>query len=321
MIRRPLILLFLLLMSAGWQIQAQVDVILNQHWAMPSLLNPASAGNTDYVRIMGGAFLQRLGIYHSPKNFMGVADMPFKIQDKRIGAGLIVNNKRFDLYNNILIGAQGNYQWKIKDSYFVAGVQLGYYHSKLRGSEVEAKEGNENLAGSGKDVKGGSFDLALGLRYNHPSFHLGLSGLHLTSPKIKLTENGKESTDERFIESKLPASFYFDAGGNIGIKNTLFKLQPSLLLGTDFTNFQALAELRATYNQLLTFGVDYRWKEAFGVLAGVSIKDFYIGYSWEYNYTKMAKGSAGNHELVVGYQFKLDLNKKNTYIQRSIRIM
>ena len=325
------------------RITAQPDIILTQHWEMPTLLNPAATGNIDFIRIRGAARLDYLGSKDSPKNFIGIADSPFKLSGKRIGAGLIVSSQSYDLFRNLLVGAQGSYKFQLKKSTLSIGIQLGYYHSKFKGSELilsntgntgneEGGEGedknDENKAESSfdtdlptHDVSGGAFDFSLGVRYEHPKFHLGLSALHLTSSKVKLSKDGENATDLQYIESKLPMTLYFEAGGNIAINNSLFTLQPSLLLGTEFSDFTGIAEMRATYNQKITFGVDYRYNRAVGVLAGLSLKNFYIGYNWEYDYKLHPRGSTGNHELVLGYQFKMDMGGKSNFSQRSIRIM
>lgn len=326
-------------------ITSRIDAMLTQHWAMPTLLNPAATGDIDFIRIRGGARLEMLGKYHAPKSFLATADSPFKLGGKRIGAGVIVNSENYDLYRNLLISAQGSYKFQFKNnSRLSIGIQLGYYHSKFRGSEFvidnsgnhpeeepgeeddkeESDEGQNNFNNEDmptQDVKGGVLDLAIGIRYESPKFYVGISGQHLTNSRVKLTTDGESSTDSRYIESKLPISLYFDTGGNIPISNSLFTLQPSLILGTDFSDFTGVAELRTTYNNLLTFGVDYRYNSAVGVLAGINLKNFFLGYNWEYDYTTPGKGTTGNHEIIIGYQFKMDMGGKNLFRHRSIRIM
>ena len=346
-------------------LKAQKDVMLTQHWVMPTLLNPAATGDIDFIRIRGGARLDYLGLHASPKNFLGTVDAPFKVMGKRVGAGVMVNSESYDLYRNLHIGAQGSYKFNIKKSRLSIGLQIGYYHSKFKGSEyilskpddetgddtpgdVTPDEGIQTFADSDlnpdydidpdpepgygggaygdddmptQDVKAGTFDISIGIRYEHPFFYVGLAGLHLTNPTLKLTTEGESTTDSRYLEYKMPMSLYFDAGGNIPIPNSLFTLQPSVQVATDFSDFNSVIEMRATYNQRVTFGVDYRWNRAVGVMAGISIKNFFLGYSWEYDYTEAAKKSTGNHELILGYQFKLDMGGKNQFSHRSIRIM
>lgn len=345
--RLLLLLIGFTVITARGQIKvtSESDVILTQHWAMPTLLNPAATGDIDFIRIRGGARLDYFGSRYSPKSFLATADSPFKLLGKRIGAGVVVNSNSYDLYRNLLVSAQGSYKLNIKKSTLSIGLQIGYFHTKFKGSEMlifnnggnsgEEGEGDEGEEGGGEiddgevdqgeyptqDVGAGALDLALGVRYDHPKFHAGISVAHLTNPKLRLAKEGDEATDRYFIESHLPMTMYFDAGGNIGINNSLISLQPSLVVGTDFKDFDAVVEMRATYNQKVTFGLDYRYNRAAGVVAGLFLKNFYIGYSWEYDYSKHPHGSTGNHELVLGYQFKMNMGGKSLFRQRSIRIM
>lgn len=114
---------------------------------------------------------------------------------------------------------------------------------------------------------------------------------------------------------------YFIGGGNFAIKNTLFELQPSMLVKSDFKMFSAEATVRARYNKFLSFGLAYRWKEAVSVMVGAEIKNFFLGYSYDYPLSAIGKVSSGSHELVAGYQLKLDFSGKNRNKHRSIRIM
>ena len=322
------------------KVTLQPDAILTQHWAMPTLLDPAATGDTDFIRIRGGARLDWFGSHYSPKSFLATADSPFKLLGKRIGAGLVVNSQSYDLYRNLQISAQGSYKLKIKNSFLSIGLQLGYFHSKFNGSDLvlykdtssdkeDESEGEENGEVSDsydtdlptQDVSAGTLDLGIGVRFVHPKFYAGVSVQHLTNPTMSLKKDGETTTDSRYMDAKLPMTMYFDAGGNIGINNSLFTLQPSVLVGSDFSKLDAVVEMRATYNRKVTFGLNYRYNRAAGVVAGLFLKDFYIGYSWEYDYSANPKGSTGNHELVIGYQFKMDMSGKSNFSHRSIRIM
>ena len=46
---------------------AQNEPIFTQSWALPTLYNPGAAGDTDFLRIRGGARLQWVGIPNAPK--------------------------------------------------------------------------------------------------------------------------------------------------------------------------------------------------------------------------------------------------------------
>lgn len=312
----------------GGKAFAQSDPLFTQYWALPTLLNPAATGNTDFLRIRGGARLQWVGIENAPKSFLATGDMPFKIGNKRIGAGVALWQESLGLFSNLHIGAQGSYKFNVKKLKGTIGVglQLSYYNSKFKGSEVYIPDGDDyhqsnDPAIPTRDLSGNAFDVSLGVDYTHKYFHVGLSGLHLTSPKIKMGYEGTESTDLKQYETELPRAIYFEADGNIDIRNTLFTLQPSLLIGTDLSDFTADLTMRATYNKFITFGLGYRWNSAVCIMIGAEFKNFFLGYAFDYPTSSLGRASAGSHELVAGYQLKLDMSGKNKNKHRSIRIM
>ena len=134
------------------QITAEPDELLVQHWAMPTLTNPAAAAaDTTLIRIRGGARIDYLGSHQSPKNFLVAADAPFKLMGKHIGAGVLVNSNSYYLYRNLMVGAQGSYKFMFGKSVLSVGVQLGYFHSKFKGSEMVI-----NTGGSGDNTGSGT---------------------------------------------------------------------------------------------------------------------------------------------------------------------
>ena len=324
---RALILVILFsLMSGGWELKAQNDVQFTQYWAVPTYYNPAATGEIDFLRIRGGARMQWIGIENAPKSFLAAADMPVKIGKKRIGVGVNMSQESLGLFSNMLINAQGSYKFKFLKGTLSIGVQAGYYNTKFKGSEVYIPEGDDfhqpvDEAIPTQDVTGNSFDLSAGLWYTHKYFTIGVSGLHLLEPTVRLSNEGAENAEVSQYETVLKRSLYFTASGNIGLKNTLFELQPSMMVKTDFDNFAAEVTMRARYNKFLSFGVGYRYKDAVSAMIAAEFKNFFIGYSYDYPTSAISKASSGSHEIVAGYMIKLDFSGKNKNKHRSIRIM
>lgn len=311
---------------APFAAMAQSDMLFSQSWALPSLYNPAHSGETDFLRIRGGARLQWIGVDNAPKSFVGTGDIPFKIGGRRIGAGAVVSQESIGLFSNLLTAIQGSYRLKFLKGNLSIGIQLGYYNSRFKGSEVYIPDGDDfhqpvDPSIPTQDLSGNAFDFSLGLSYSRRNFHIGIAAAHATDPSVTLSLEGSESTESQQYETELPRILYFDTGGNIPLKNTLFQLQPSMIVATDFSSLSADISLRATYNKFLTLGIGYRWKDAVSFMAGASFKNFFIGYAFDYPTSALSKASSGSHEIVAGYQLKLDLSGKNKNKHRSIRIM
>lgn len=308
------------------EVRAQSDPLFVQHWALPTLYNPAATGDTDFIRIRGGARLQWIGIDNAPRSFVAAADSPFKIMEKRIGAGATFTQESLGLFSNLLVNAQVSYKIPWKKGRFGVGLQIGYFNSKFKGSDVFIPDGDDyhepdDPAIPKRDISGNAVDFSVGANYVHPLFSLGISALHLTSPTLTMKEEGNENTETVEYETQLRRSFYFTASGNIAIKNSLFQVHPSLICATDLSGFSADLSLRASYNRFISFGAGYSWKEAVSVMVAGEYKNFFLGYSYSYPLTAIAKASSGSHEIVAGYSLKLDMSGKNKNKQRSIRLM
>ena len=315
----------LLLLFCG-EASAQNDMIFTQHMEMPTVYNPAFTGDTDFVRIRAGARLQWVGITNAPQSFVGAGDMPFKVFNKRIGTGVTIQQESIGLFSNLLVCAQGSFKLKVFKGQLGIGIQVGYLNSKFRGSDVYIPDGDDYHEGSDpaiptQDLSGNAFDASLGINYTHRLFYAGVSVMHMLSPKVNMTLEGSESTESQQYQAEFPRTIYFTGGSNIALKNTLFELQPSLLVATDMDSFAADISVRAKYNKFLSFGLGYRWNDALSLMVGAEYKNFFLGYAFDYPLSALSKASSGSHEIVAGYQLKLDLSGKNKNKHRSIRIM
>ena len=323
---RNIVVLAAMMLMFVFDMQGQVDAQLSQYWAIPTYYNAGASGSSDYLRINGGARLQWLGIENAPQSFLGQVDMPLNLFGKRIGVGAGLQSETMGLFSNLNINAQFSYKIKLMKGELSIGAQVGYFEQKFKGSEVEVPDDDDYHDSSDQaiptqDLKGGTVDVSAGIFYTHKYFWVGVSGLHLLQPTVKMGLEGSESTASQEYETVVPRTLYFMGGSNIPLKNTLFELQPSLMVKTDFSVFSAEITARARYNKFLSFGVGYRWKEAVMIMAGAEYKNFFVGYAYDYPLSAIARASSGSHELLVGYKMKIDLSGKNKNKHRSIRIM
>lgn len=308
---------------------AQMDAQFTQYWALPTYYNPAATGQIDFIRIRGAAKLQWLGIENAPKSFLAAADMPVKLGKKqRLGVGASFIQESLGLFSNMLANAQVSYKFNALKGTWSIGIQPAYYNSKFKGSEVYLPEGDDyhqttDQAIPTTDITGSSFDLSAGLMYSHKYFNIGVSCLHIFEPTVEFGNDseGTTASETATYTTSLPRQFYFTADGNIELKNTLFSLQPSLLVRTDLNNLSADITLRTTYNKFISFGLAYRYNDAVSAMVAAEFKNFFIGYAYDYPLSAISKASSGSHELMVGYKVKLNLGEKNKNKHRSIRIM
>lgn len=316
----------LLLLLTGLPVKAQDELMITQHWAVPTFYNPANTGNTDYLRIRGGARLQWIGIENAPRSFFGGADTPFQFGEKHIGVGVTAMQESLGLFSNLNLGLQLSYKLKLGKGTLSVGIQPAYYNSQFKGSKVVLPDNDDYHQGQDtsiptQDLTGNHFDLSAGVSFTHRLFTVGISCMHIMNPKVNLSMEGSSANESQQYQTELPRQLYLIADGNIPLKNTLFELQPSLLLTSDLSWFTGEVAMRTTYNRFLSFGLVYRFQDALGITIGAEYKNFFLGYAYEYPFSGINKASSGSHELVAGYSLKLDFSGKNKNKHRSIRIM
>ncbi|MDE5634811.1 MAG: type IX secretion system membrane protein PorP/SprF, partial [Muribaculaceae bacterium] len=157
--------------------------------------------------------------------------------------------------------------------------------------------------------------------YTHRWFWAGISVNHLNNPTVTFNSETGQGGVENNYEFKVGRTAYFMAGSNIAVKNTLLELIPSVLVKSDFNFTTAEMTARLRYNRFLSAGLGYRYKDALSLILAAELKGFYIGYSYDYPTSAIAKVSSGSHEIIAGYSLKLDLSDKNRNKHKSIRIM
>lgn len=319
-------LLAALAILAPGRASAQTDPMLSQYYQAPTFYNPAEAGQTDYLRIRAGSRMQWVGVDGAPTTFAGLADMPFKLMDRRLGVGVKVMTEKIGLYNSMDIAAQLAYKFRRWGGMWSAGLSVGMYDQKFKGSEVILPSDDDYHQGTDdaiptQDIHGMALDLGAGVSYTHRLFSAGLSMTHLTSPTIRMKIDGSETSTEKEFQWQARRTLYFTAQSNIPIKNTLFEVIPSVMVKSDLHTVVAEATGRVRYNKFLSAGVGYRYNDAVYATVAAEFKGFFIGYAYDYPLTAIAKASSGSHEIVAGYSLKLDFSEKNKNKHKSIRIM
>lgn len=322
LVRRTLLVCILTLVGASGA-SAQVDAGFTQYYEVPSYYNPAAVGLTDFLRLRGGTRLQWAGIRRAPKTFLGTADMPLKIAGKKLGVSAVMQQESMGLYDNLTLGVGGAYKLKLFGGELSAGVRVGIFDEGFRGSQVVLPDDNDYHQGTDEaiptsDVHGTAFDLSAGAYYSRPNWWIGMSATHINQPTVSLSTEG---TTAKEYEFRAGCGLYFMAGGNIPLQNTLFEVQPSLLVKSDlvFTTAELTARLR--YNKNLYAGLAYRYGDAVALIVGGEYRDFTLGYSFDYPVGSVISGANGSHEVWLGYRMKLDLGEKNRHRHKSIRIM
>lgn len=314
--KRHLFTIILLLCACAGFVRAQYDVRLGQYFMAKNYYNPAAAGATEDLNILGLARLEWIGIHGAPKSFLVTADMPLKIGKTQNGVGVSVFAESIGLFMNTHVGFQYAYKHKLFGGLLNGGIQLGIVNLSFDGTGVEIVESEyhaeDDEAIPTEEVSGTGIDINFGIYYTHKYFYVGFGMMHVTQPELQLDDNAY---------TYIGHSLNLMGGYNIQLRNPLIELQPSVFLLTDMQSFHVDMTARMVYNKMFNGGISYRINESVGILLGVKIGRFDAGYSFDFPTTALGRASSGSHELCVRYALKLNKTKTGKNRHKNVRIL
>ena len=226
-------------------VRAQDDVQLSQYFLGMGYYNPAYAGTTGDLNMLGFFRQQWIGMPQAGTSFFVIADMPLTFGKTNHGIGLVVNTESIGLYQNTKVAFQYAYKQKLFGGTLSVGLQGGIFNKTFDGTKVYIPESDyhqlEDEAIPRTSVQAMALDVNAGVYYTHKHFYVGFGATHLTSPEMQFEENAY---------TYLSTGLNLTGGYNIQFNNPLYELQPSVFLKTDMQTFQADITARMVYNKI-----------------------------------------------------------------------
>ncbi len=308
-------------------LMAQTDPQIGQYMHLQTTYNPAAAGEGDLMRVAGMHRMQYTGIRNMPMSTYFTFSSPFEIKKTKHAVGVRFLNDKYGFFMNQTFHVQYAYRHKIGKGYLSAGVDLGFVNMSFKTDSLnldqivsEVGEGffseNDNAIpkGMGKEGSNGmTFDMGVGLYYSAPTWWASVSYSHLTQPKVEWSD---------LASIKLVGTMYIGGGYNWRLKhNRDWVLKPSIMVMTDFVNWDVNLTMLAEVKERFRFGAGYRIGGSVNLLFGVDIiSGLQLGYTYELPANRLLKATYGSHELYLAYGFNvLKPNRTNKY--KSIRYL
>jgi type IX secretion system PorP/SprF family membrane protein len=216
------------------------------------------------------------------------------------------------------IYAQYAYRQKLGTGYLSAGVELGIsnvgFHGdsvnldKLSGSEYHISSDQAIPSG---DMSGVGFDMSVGVYYTCPTWFVGASYSHVTQPYIEW--KSQQTQTENVVGVTLIGTMYVHGGYNWRLKHHKdFVMQPSMMVQTDFREWDITLAWMTEYKERYRWGLSYRILANVGVYLGMDIiSGLALNYCYELPTSKLLLESWGSHELYLAYQFNILRPKRN----------
>jgi type IX secretion system PorP/SprF family membrane protein len=340
-VKKTSFILFIILIGSHF-LRAQFDAQVSHYWAINNYYNPGFTGQSPNLELTAFGRMQWVGIQGAPLTTMILAGMPYRLLGREHGFGVNMYNERIGLFSSNVISAQYAYKAHLFKGNLGIGLQIGYINEKFDGSKVEIPKDNDffdpnDAANPGSEISGTSIDASLGIYYSKKNFYAGLSLTHILSPQLELSDN--------YI-LEVPRTYYFTAGYNIQLSNSLLELRPSLLVKTvELSSFyiegdsilvpvekanllkglwnqtQIDVSLRMIYNKNFWLGFSWRKQDAMVLMLGGKFKMFEIGYSYDFPISRIIKESWGSHEIFLRYSVDLKKAKSTKNKHKSVRIL
>ncbi|MBI2721686.1 MAG: type IX secretion system membrane protein PorP/SprF [Bacteroidetes bacterium] len=275
------ILLFLLAIST--LTKAQNDFQLSNFMFNEITFNPAATGNTDKFISSLIARKQWIGMDRSPASQF--FNTHAYVEQIKGGLGLTIINDKIGYENALNLKLSYAYHIKLSQSASLsAGLSAGFINKKLDGAKLIY----EQSADPGAIVSQTSLflpDFSTGLEFNAKNFTTGISSTHITQSLSNATVY------------KVPRHYFYYAKYKFEFGD--FSVTPVLLIKSALFITQPELNTNVMYKNLIWVGTTYRYKESIVGLIGFAINKIRIGYTYDFNSSKLRNQSNGSHEIML----------------------
>ena len=297
-------------MSAAMMTYGQQSPVFTQYSSSYMFINAGYAGLGEGIcvgalaRQQWAGFEDAEGNKVSPQDFLITGDAPVKAVQGGIGGTIIQDKLGFE--TNVGIRLSYSYHLQTSAGILGMGVGINLVNRSIDFSKFHAVQPNDPVL---LNTKEGAmiFDGNIGFFFKgNSNYYVGLSATNILESKGK-----NLSTSGTTIRYQTDRTFYLIAGYSFVLPNhPRFDIVPSLLIQSDIVSTQYNISAIVNYNSKFWGGVNYRFQESIGFMAGVNFQGFRFGYS--YDVSTLSMGIPGSHEITLRYCFKVKVNKNKT---------
>lgn len=304
-----IVLLLVMPLLATVGVKAQQVPIFTNYTNSYAYANAGFAGMSEGINLLGlyrqqwAGFVDMDGNEVAPQTFLLTGDMPFRALHGGVAFSVMQDKLGFE--NNVNVGLGYSFHLDLGGSTLGIGVAGTLLNRSLDFSKLKPNSDLDPLLQGLGEESAMLFDFNVGLFWQIPeSFYIGVSVVNvLESMSQALNDNAETSAS--FTTDR---TFYVLAGYPFQFEDLpYFTFVPSVSVMSDLASTQLNASAKVVFKNAFSLGVNYRPQESVGLMAGLTIKDFTVAYSYDIN--TMGLGVPGSHEIGLSYCFKLDLDR------------
>lgn len=304
-----LILAFALLLAAK-QLVSQQTAQQTQYMFSRNVINPGATASSGCLDVQIAGRYQWIGFEDDSNQTGGLKggflDLEIPLLQIKSAIGITLSYDQTGYENNSSLSINYALRLPFRDIHEIgAGLSLDLLSKSVDFSQFQFYDpGDPLITGAGKE-SGLFTDLGLGMEYVlKERLYVGASVKHLLGA----------SADIGNLEYDFVRHYYFMAGYDFRLtQDSSSRLVLSTGVLVNATSAAAGAELHALlrYDGRYWAGLMYRWNDAVGIMAGLRVRSFSIGLSYDISIGGMAgAGSLGSPELLIGYCHPLRQKEK-----------
>lgn len=304
------IILGLLLILGGVNLQAQQDAMYSQYMFNPFAVNPAYAGSRSSL---SGVLLGRKqwsGIDGAPTTGTFALHSPFKGKNFALGFNAVMD--KIGPSSNTAALMTYAYHLKLGPGKLSLGLRGGVYSNRLDKSVLIFNDGTDvNNTGGYYQKIVPTFDF--GGYYYTDKFYAGLSSNHILTSGTTNIDSALNNSSTVF--STFDRHFMFASGYAFAL-NPQVVFKPSLFV--KYVNGAPMnvdVNLSVLLNKVFWIGASIRSSKDLVALLEYNFSNFMrIGYSYDFNFGPIRTYTTGSHEIFLG--FDLDVSRKEAVSPR-----
>ncbi|MBC7884314.1 MAG: type IX secretion system membrane protein PorP/SprF [Saprospiraceae bacterium] len=301
MIKKLLILLF----TFTWiSLDAQQQQMYTQFMYNKMSLNPAFAGNENYLSVTLLYRDQWNGFPGAPKAQLVSANLPRL--GKRIGIGLNLERQTIGITEKITYEFMYAYKFFMGEGTLSMGMNVSgrNFIQDYTDSRLYAIQGIENDPSIPKTLQSRNLiNAGFGVYFNTNNFYLGASIPRMIRTDLDFDNNNLFSTEVRHLLIMTGGTF---------IVNNDFRLTPQLLFrAAEFSPYGLDLNLSGTLYDKYSTGLTYRtggsagdFGESLDIIFGMQLSEkLMLGFAYDITLSKIRTIDNGSLEVILSYNF------------------
>jgi type IX secretion system PorP/SprF family membrane protein len=299
-------ILTVLLIFIPFCLTGQLGPVTNQYILNPVALNPACAGDRGALNMAAFYRKQWVGVAGSPETMTLAADAPFA--DSRLGLAFLISNDKTGVMRETRISTAYAFRIRMNSGVLSFGLGAGVITTNTAWSDlvVTDQEDSHYLVDSRVFAVP---DFSFGTFYMGSRFFAGVSVPRLIGYDFNFDRN-KYSMNFDFGKYSylLNTGYLFDFSAKTGLlASTLLTYVPGKGLLYD-------VNAHLNFNDRMWTGLSYRNDRSLAALLQVSVSQLKLAYTYDFDFGRLARYSAGSHEIMIRYELRYRVDAVNPLI-------